>query len=166
MAIRGSDGRFIEDGIGSPGRETPQHLAALAKTKSAIPSGGDLKSLLDLYESTKSDKAAAERTKALHVVADEARKATAQAEAAQRVLDRERLQHLQTMADQKAKFEAHMDQRRDEIEAEAATKLKDVLAREAEVTKRERELDGLVKGYTTKVGELDEKLQAIRKAAR
>jgi hypothetical protein len=76
------------------------------------------------------------------------------------------LQHLHTMADEKAKFEAHMDARREEVEAEAKVKFADLVARDADIAKREKELDGLIKGYSDKVGELDSKLALVRKAAR
>jgi hypothetical protein len=165
MAIVGSDGRFIEDGVGSPGHRTPQHEAALERSK-GVPGTGDLEAMLSLVKDTADDKATKARVEKLQAAASDARQASAKVERETKILDAKRVEHLKLLAAEKEKFEAYVDSRRDKIEREAAEKLKDVLAREASVAKREEQVAGLIRAHSERNAELDAKLSAIARAAR
>jgi hypothetical protein len=166
MALKGPDGRFIEDGVGSPAHLTANHLAALERSKGGVPGAADFEALLGVVHDSADDKATKARVQALQTAAADARQATAKAERETKALDAKRVEHLRLMAAEKEKFDAYVDARREEIEVEAATKLKDVLEREAAVKRREEEVAGLIRGHSERVAELDAKLAAIAKAAR
>lgn len=101
MAQKGPDGRFIEDGVGSPAHLTANHLAALERSKGGVPGAADFEALLGVVHDSADDKATKARVQALQTAAADARQATAKAERETKALDAKRVEHLRLMAAEK-----------------------------------------------------------------